>query len=165
MDGPRGSAGVQACGWACRRVGVRMRMAVNKKGKTKEEKEKNTDWWVLDVWTCGCVGVRMGVQPCGHADVDGCKEKRKKKKKTLTGCFERADGRVGVWACGHVGVRMGVRKRITVKKEKRKKRKEKRKKRKEKRKKRKEKRKTYWSGHVDVLRMGVCALAGGCGWL
>ena len=84
---------------ACRRVGVRMQMAVNKKGKTKEEKEKNTDWWVSDVWTCGRAGVRMGVQPCGHADADGCKQKRKKKKKTLTGCFERADGRVEADTC------------------------------------------------------------------
>ena len=63
-------------------------MAINKKGKRKEERGKNTDRWVLDmwmgVWTCGRVGVRMGVQRCGHADADGCKQKR---KKTLTGVF------------------------------------------------------------------------------
>ena len=35
-----GRADVWVCGWACRRVGVWMLMAVNKKGKTKEEKEK-----------------------------------------------------------------------------------------------------------------------------
>ena len=100
------------------------------------------------MWTCGHAGVRMGVQPCGHADADGCK---KKKKKTLTGCFERADGCVGVWACRRAGVQMGVRKRITVKKRKKKEK--------------ERKKKNYWSGRVDVLRMGVRALAGGCGWL
>ena len=83
------------------------------------------------------------MQPCGHADVDGCKQKRK--KKTLTGCFERVDGRAGVWVCGRAEADNC--------------------KKKEKRKKRKEKRKTYWSGHVDVLRMGVRVLAGGHGWL
>ena len=72
------------------------------------------------------------MQTCGHMDVDGCKQKRKKKH-----------------LLGVSSVRMGVRKRITVKK----------------RKKRKEKRKTYWSGRVDVLRIGVRALAGGRGWL
>ena len=68
-----------------------MQMAINKKGKRKEERGKHTDRWVPDVWmgvwTCGRVGVQMGVQPCGHADADGCKQKRKKKKKTLTGVF------------------------------------------------------------------------------
>ena len=69
----------------------------------------------VDVWVCGCVGVQMGVQPCGHADANGCKQKRKEKH--LLGCFKRVDGRAEVdnckekerkkknslvWACGHV---------------------------------------------------------------
>ena len=104
-----GCVGVWVCGcvgvWVCGCVGV----------------------WVcgcVGVWVCGCVGVWMGVQPCGHADADGCKQKRKKKKKHLLGCFERADGRaeadnckekkkerkgkkkgkltgLGVWTCEH----------------------------------------------------------------
>ena len=64
-------------------------MAVNKKGKRKEERGKNTDRRVPDVWmgvwTCG----RVGVWACGRVGVWAC-------------------GRVGVWACGRVGMRMGV---------------------------------------------------------
>ena len=37
------------------------------------------------------MGVWMGMQPCGHADADGCKQK---KKKTLTGVFRTCG-----WAC------------------------------------------------------------------
>ena len=46
----------------------------------------------------------MGVQPCGHADADDCKQKEKRKKrkrKNLLIGSERADGRVDVWACRH----------------------------------------------------------------
>ena len=58
-------------------------------------------------------------------DADGCKqkEKRKKRKNLLIGS-ERADGRVDVWACGRADGRMGVQKRMTVKKEKERKRKD-----------------------------------------
>ena len=134
MDGPRGSVGMRACRWACRRVGVWMRMAVSKKGKRK--KEKNTDWWVPDVWmgvwTCGCVGVWVCRWACSHVGMRMRMAVNKKEKKNT------------YW--GVSSMWMGMRKWITVKK-------------------RKEKRKTHWSGHVDVLRMGVRALVGRRGWL
>ena len=56
-DGPCGSVVVWACGWACRRVGMWMRMAVNKK-----EKRRKQTWRVEHV--DGSVGVRV----CGWAD-------------------------------------------------------------------------------------------------
>ena len=116
-------------------------MAVNKKGKRKRTLTGRfqTCEWVcghVDMWTCGCVGVRMGVQPCGHADADGCKQK----KKTLTGVF-----RMCGWAC-----RCAEADNCKEKKKERK---------------GKKKRKTHWSGHVDVLRMGMRALVGRRGWL
>ena len=64
----------------------------------------------------------MGVQPCGHADADGCKQKEKRKN-LLIGS-ERADGPVGMqacgWACSHVGMQMwmAVNKKKKGKKEK-----------------------------------------------
>ena len=57
-------------------------------------------------WACGRAGVWMGMQPCGHADVDGCKQKekrKKKKKKKLTNWFQ-----VCGWACGRASVQMGM---------------------------------------------------------
>ena len=70
VDGPCERVVVWACRWACRHVGTWMRMAVNKK-----EKRRKQTWWVEHV------DGSVGVQPCGHADVDGCKQKGKKKKK------------------------------------------------------------------------------------
>ena len=139
-------------------------MAIHKKGKRKEERGKNTDRRVLDVWmgvwtygrvgvwACGRVGMRMGVQPCEHADADGCKQKQKKKN-TYWGVLSVWMGVLsvwmGVWACG----RADGRAEADNCKEKKKERKG------------KKKRKTHWSGRVDMLRMGVRALAGGRGWL
>ena len=66
----------------------------------------------------------MGVQTCGCADADGCKQKR---KRTLTGGFRTggwACGRVGVQACGWACSRVDMRMRMAVnKKEKGKKKK------------------------------------------
>ena len=58
-------------------------MAVNKKEKRKKEKgkKKQTGGFRACGWTCGRVGVRMGVEPCGHADADSCKQKGVKNKK------------------------------------------------------------------------------------
>ena len=42
------------------------------------------------------------MQPCGHADADGCKQKEKRKKrkrKNLLIGSERADGCADVWVC------------------------------------------------------------------
>ena len=74
---------------------------------------------------------------------------KKEKKKHLLGCFECADGRAGVWACGRAD---GCAEADNCKEKK-------------KERKGKKKRKTHWSGRVDMLRMGVHALAGGRGWL
>ena len=44
----------------------------------------------------------MGMQLCGHADADGCKQKEKRKKrkrKNLLIGSERVDGHADVWAC------------------------------------------------------------------
>ena len=52
--------------------------------------------------------MQMGMQTCGCADADGCKQKR---KRTLTGRFQTCGwvcGHVDVWACGRVGMQMGV---------------------------------------------------------
>ena len=52
------------------------------------------------------------MQPCGHADADGCKQKGKgkkeKRKKHLLIGSERADGRADVWVCGHADGRAKV---------------------------------------------------------
>ena len=96
-------------------------------------------------WACGHAAVQMGVQPCGHADADGCKQKEKRKKrkrKNLLIGSERADGRVDVWACGCANGHAEV---DAVKKR---------------------KKKTHWcservDGRVDVLRMGMRGCA--CG--
>ena len=80
-----GHVGMWACGWACSCVGMRMRMAVNKK------KKKNTYW--------GVSSVRMGMWACGRADgrveADNCKEKKKERK-------GKKKEHSLVWACGRV---------------------------------------------------------------
>ena len=45
----------------------------------------------------------MGMQLCGHVDVDGCKQKerrKKRKRKNLLIGSKHADGHADVWACG-----------------------------------------------------------------
>ena len=82
MDGP---VGVRACGWACSRVGMQMRMAVNK--KKKEKKRKN---------------LLIGSERAdGRAEADAVKtekkkQRKRKKTKRLTGV---PSGRMGVWTC------------------------------------------------------------------
>ena len=90
-DGPCGSVVVRACGWACRRVGTWMRMAVNKK-----EKRRKQTWWVERV--DGSVGMQACGWACSHVDMRMRmavnKKEKGKKKKTLTNWL-RACG----WAC------------------------------------------------------------------
>ena len=94
MDGP---VGVQACGWACSHVGIRMRMAVNKKKKGKKEKEKT--YWLVP-------SMRMGVRTCGRADgraeADDCKKRKKRKKEKERKRKDSLVFRAGGWACGRV---------------------------------------------------------------
>ena len=49
-DGLCGSGVVRVCGWACRRVGTWMRMAVNKK-KRRTKPEGSSVW--MGLWVCG----------------------------------------------------------------------------------------------------------------
>ena len=75
----------------------------------RKEKIKNEKDILLEVGMSVWMG-RVEALACGHADADGCKQKRKEEK-TLTGGFRMcgwACGRAGMWACGHVGVQMGV---------------------------------------------------------
>ena len=90
-DGPCGSIVMWACGWACRRVGTWMWMAVNKK-----EKRRKQTWRVERV--DGSVGMRACGWACSRVDMQMRmavnKKEKGKKKKTLTNWF-RACG----WAC------------------------------------------------------------------
>ena len=102
-DGPCGHVGVRTfCGLVWTWIPVKKKE--KSKGKRKEKSTYCWRWaWACRwaVWKCCHVGMRMGVQTCGHVDVDGCKQKRKKEKTNLAGW---ACG----WVCGHAGVRMGV---------------------------------------------------------
>ena len=80
------------------------------------------------VWKQCRAGVQMGVQTCGHVNVDGCKQKRKKENPNRG--VKRVDGPVGMRACGWACSRVGMRMRMAVNKN-------------EKGKKDKEKEKTY----------------------
>ena len=102
--------------WTCWHVdvlwmGVDVDPCKKKKKKTKR-KEKRKKYILPEVgvsvrmgpavWKCCRAGVRMGVQTCGHVDVDGCKQKRKKEKTNLAGwACGWVCGRVGVQPCGH----------------------------------------------------------------
>ena len=98
------------CGWATwKRWRAGMQMGVQTCGcvdadgckqKRKNERGKRKKTLTGGFWTCGHVGMWACGWACSRVGMRMQMAVNKKKKKTLTGCFERADGRVGMWACG-----------------------------------------------------------------